>query len=259
MEMISILRFRILLNKLNNNKLYNNFLVDLIKKKINLNGLNHIYLRNFIPTNIVYLLISSDQGLCGNLNLGLVDKVLDNIIYNKFYNKSINFWIIGKKKIFLDKKIFSKYCKFNILHKKISLFKNINNIDLIIKMIINYYKINVNTYFYIVNNIFLNKRIFSTKINKLIPISINNYLYNVNYVYEEDNFLLIDNLLNKYLNSIIYNNILNNMVSEYSSRILITKNASKNANDLYKKLNNSYNKLRQFKVTNEIIELFSSL
>ncbi len=100
MEMISISKFKNLYNKLLNNNIYYSLIKDLIVKKINI--FNNYLLKNFIKNKklkkILYLIICSDNGLCGNLNYNLMKKIYIHIKNKNYLNNKIIFFFIRKKK-----------------------------------------------------------------------------------------------------------------------------------------------------------------
>jgi F-type H+-transporting ATPase subunit gamma len=65
-------------------------------------------------------------------------------------------------------------------------------------------------------------------------------------------------LLKEYFQTFIYSAVLNSIAAEYSNRMIAMKNATNNANDLVKKMNLKFNKARQGKITQELIELASA-
>ncbi len=260
-ETISISKLKNLEIKLINNNIYSNFFLKIIKN-INLFDSNFFYFDNNLSSNkIFYLIIFTDQGLCGNLNINLFNKIKLDIINKKYnYNKKIYFFLIGNKSNFLIKYFFNLNYKIKIINYNISnekLFNDKVKLKFLIKKIIKIFNINKSN-IYIVFNLLKKFKVFVI-INKILPIIINKKKNKINYIYENINYLNIKNIFYKYIESIIFNSILNNLISENFSRIIIMKNASKNSENLYNKLNIVYNKLRQFNITKEIIELVSNL
>ncbi len=261
MEMVSISKLKFLEIKLINNNLYNNFFLKLVN---NLNFIknNQFYLRNNIFFNkILYLIIFTDQGLCGNLNINLFKKVINHIKIKKYFKNKIYFFLIGKKINFINEFINLdwniKIINYKFLIKKI--FNDNKYLHNLVNKIIDFYSINIRSKIYIVFN-FLNKNKILNKIDKLLPINmLNKNIYYRNYIYEDCINIINNKVFFKYIDSKIYNSILKNYISENFSRILIMKNASKNSKNLYNKLNIMYNKLRQFNITKEILELISTL
>ncbi len=261
--MISVTRFKFLHKKLMNNCIYNDFYLDLVENKFNFNNIEHIFFekKNFLSKNILYLIISTNQGLCGNLNSNLFFKILQDIKKNNFLKNKIYLYIVGKKGLsFL--KMLNKYSIDFSLYKTNLFIKNIFDVfkSNIISDIINFYKQKEDVIIYIVGNVFKNNSRFKPIVKKLLPINIvYKEMDKINYLYEDNFYILVNNLLLSYITSQFNNIVLHNMVSEYSSRILIMKNASRNIEDLFNKLDLMYNKLRQFNITKEIIELSSIL
>ncbi len=261
MEMISIYKYKLIYKKLYYNIIYNNILNQILNRfDIYLLNQNNIFFYKFNNNNInniLYLVISSDQGLCGSLNLNLYKKIIYHIKKNNFIFKKIYFFLIGKKTNFFLNILKKNNIIFKVLYKK-KLYKILNDINKeITNKIINFFKIN-NSIVFIVNNILLSN---NNKINidQLLPINTLNKYNKFSYLYETNNEILINELIYEHINSKINNCILNNMVSEYFNRIKITKNASINSENLFNKLNLIYNKLRQFCITKEIIELISNI
>ncbi len=256
MEIISILKCKFFSNKIINNNKYLNLIYKLIN---NISYLNHnlINKRKHIK-NILYIVISTNQGLCSNINLNLYKEIILNIKKNFFFQKKIYFFLLGKKNFLLVKKLKQLGIKFKILWKKIFLYNisNYNTKNLTTK-IINFYLKDNNTIIFIANNKFIQNK-YIIKIKQLLPIILKKKEQKINYLYENNKNKFINNLLFTYVNSKINNCLLNNIISEYFSRILVMRNASLNSENLFKKLDLMYNKIRQFNITKEITELISS-
>ncbi len=259
-ETISISKLKNLEIKLNNNNLYNNFFLKIINNINNINY-NNYYFNNILKFDkILYLVIFTDQGLCGNLNINLFNKIKYDIFNKNYIKKKIYIFLLGNKSNYLTKYFINLNLNIKIINYNISneiLLNNNTKIIYIVKKIINFYKLNKSK-IYIVFNI-LKKFKNIILINKLLPIRLIKKYNNINYIYENINYINIKNIIYKYIESIIFNSILNNLISENFFRIIIMKNASKNSENLFNNLNIIYNKIRQFNITKEIIELVSNL
>jgi F-type H+-transporting ATPase subunit gamma len=77
------------------------------------------------------------------------------------------------------------------------------------------------------------------------------------YIYEPDAKQVIDALLVRYIESLVYQSVVENMASEQSSRMVAMKAASDNARDVIADLKLVYNKARQAAITREISEIVS--
>ncbi len=254
MEMISIFKYKLLYKKFINYMYYRNFFIKLLN---NLDFKNNIFFLNkdFYIKNILYLVISTEKGLCGNLNLNLYKNIILHIKKKKYTNKKIYFFLLGRKNNNLINLLNLNKINFIILKENISDNKFKNIYKYITNKIIHFYSKNINTIIYISSNN-LNNNIL---INRILPINNINKFNKINYIYESNKHILFNKVIFEYINSNIIYYILNNIVVEYYSRISVMKNASLNSNNLYKKINLIYNKLRQFNITKEIIELISTL
>ena len=75
------------------------------------------------------------------------------------------------------------------------------------------------------------------------------------YIYEPDAQSVIDQLLTRYMESLIYHGVTENMASEQSARMVAMKSASDNAKNVIGELKLIYNKARQAAITKEISEI----
>ncbi len=256
MEMISLSKYKFFNNKIKNSNKYVNLIYKLIN---NIHFIdNNLISKKICTKRILYIVISTNQGLCSNVNINLYKKIILDIKKKIFLKNKIYFFLLGKKNFLLIKKLKKINIKFKIFKKNIFLYDISNcKINGITNQIINFYKKNDNTTIFIVNNKFKNKK-YKVKIKQLLPILFKKKDIKVNYLYESNKNKFYNNLLFTYINSKISNCLLNNIVSEYFSRILVMKNASLNSENLFKKLDLMYNKIRQFNITKEITELISN-
>ncbi len=258
MEIISILKYKYLYKKIKNNNKY----IKIISKLI-----NNVYFDNniFIKENnnnfknILYIVISTNQGLCGNLNTNLHNKIILDIKYNFFLKKKIYLFLWGKKNSLLLKNLKKLNIKFDLYKNKIYSYNILNYFKHnILNNIINFYISYPDSVIFIASNIF-KKNKYIIDINQLLPIiKYNNTINIVNYIYEDNKNILHNDLLLTYIKSKINSYILNNIICEYFTRILVMKSASLNSENLFKKLDLTYNKVRQFNITKEIVELISN-
>jgi F-type H+-transporting ATPase subunit gamma len=81
--------------------------------------------------------------------------------------------------------------------------------------------------------------------------------YRWDYIYEPDAKTVIDDLLVRYVEAMIYQSVAENMASEQSARMVAMKSASDNAKNVIGELKLIYNKARQAAITQEISEIVS--
>ena len=79
--------------------------------------------------------------------------------------------------------------------------------------------------------------------------------YGWDYIYEPDAPSVIDELLKRYIEALVYQAVADNMASEQSARMVAMKSATDNAGNLIAELKLIYNKTRQAAITKEISEI----
>ncbi|CAL4317545.1 ATP synthase gamma chain [Buchnera aphidicola (Chaitophorus sp. 3695)] len=261
MEMISIIKMKKVEKKINNIFHYFNTLIEIVEKIIYLlksKKEKNIFTSSRKVKKIAFIIVLTSKGLCGGLNNNLFKKIipyLKNLSLKKIIYKLI---ILGKREI-----NFSNQFQNDIQIYNNDFFKNLNysNANKISKILFSDYKLNKFDQIFIAFNKSKNKINYKPVIEKLLPISLkNNNKINKNsldYVYESNTNLLLENLFNQFFNIKIYYSILENLFTEHSSRIISMKNATENSIDLIKELNLVYNKLRQDNITQELTEIIS--
>jgi F-type H+-transporting ATPase subunit gamma len=75
------------------------------------------------------------------------------------------------------------------------------------------------------------------------------------YIYEPDAETLLDSVLVRYIEALVYQAVLENLASEHAARMIAMKNATDNASELIDELKLAYNKARQAAITQEISEI----
>jgi len=87
------------------------------------------------------------------------------------------------------------------------------------------------------------------------PNAEDNLAHHWDYIYEPDSKSVIDNLLVRYIESLVYQGIVENVACEMSARMVAMKSASDNASNLIDELQLIYNKARQASITQELSEI----
>ena len=114
---------------------------------------------------------------------------------------------------------------------------------------------------YLVSNGFVNAMTQNQKIEQLVPLATAeenktlNRQYGWDYLYEPEAEQLLNGLLVRYIESVVYQGVIENIACEQSARMVAMKAATDNAGDLIKSLQLIYNKLRQAAITQEISEI----
>jgi F-type H+-transporting ATPase subunit gamma len=230
----------------------------LIKGKLEF---KHNYLLDRKVNNVGFIIVSSDRGLCGGLNANLFKSVLSSI--RSFNEKSIkvNICVIGKKA-----QGFFNNVEGNIIASVTDIGDTPSSEDLIgaVKVMLDNYNKNLLDKIYVVYNEFVNTMTQNPTIEQLLPVSHMSSVKNVeqhnptkywDYIYEPDAQQLLDKLLNRYIESLVYQAVVENIACEQAARMVAMKSATDNASDFIDSLKLQYNKARQAAITQELSEI----
>lgn len=215
-----------------------------IKKKIQ---------KNKKSKNILILLITSDKGLCGSFNSRIFQILEDFISKRKEISSKIDILPIGKKGLdFTKNKNFDIIDSFWKSTKKFNISKLKDLIEFILK------SQEIYSDFYIIYNS-LYKNEAKVEIQN-IALDENSYelkTSNFDFIYEPSPLKIYEFLQSQLYQYKLYYYILNSLTAEYSSRMVAMTKATDNAEEIMKELEILYNRTRQSKITNELIEIIS--
>lgn len=209
---------------------------------------------------IGYWIISSDRGLAGGLNINLFRIVLNDIEKWNKIGITTKLAIIGTKAV-----SFFNHIDPNMIVSYVSGIGDVPKIsDLIgsIRIMLKLYCTKQVDQLYLSYNKFINTLTYKPEILEILPITHDNIdklqIKYWDYLYEPDAQMLLNTLLNRYIESQIYQGIVENLASEQASRMIAMKTAVDNGEVLIKDLQLFYNKLRQAKITQELTEIIAS-
>ena len=202
-----------------------------------------------------YIVISTDRGLCGGLNTNLFKLVLANIGKKQSEGADISLVTLGKKA-----GSFFKNIKVEIAASAIGLGEKPQIEDLIgsIKIMLDAYRDKEVDLVYLVYNDFINTMRQKPTMDQLLPLpptedaAVSDIF---DYIYEPDAETLLDGVLIRYIEALVYQAVLENLASEHAARMIAMKNATDNAVEVIDELNLAYNKARQAAITQEISEI----
>lgn len=220
----------------------------------------HPYMTNRQVNRVGYILISSDRGLAGGLNINLFKQLMHHV--KEFQDQSVEaeFAVIGSKGVSFFKSFGGKVTSAVTDYGDNPTFEQLN--APVQAMLDDYTNGRLDRIF-VVYNKFVNAMTQKPIINQLVPLpneavdsssGIQTEL-SWDYIYEPDVKTLIDGLLGRYIESIVYQAVMENIASEQSARMVAMKAATDNAGDLINDLQLVYNKLRQAAITREISEI----
>jgi F-type H+-transporting ATPase subunit gamma len=215
----------------------------------------------FLPKNnnqAIVLVISSDKGLCGGYNSQLAKAIRRFKAENK--DEDLKFVWIGKKvRELISKEVNSG--KTYTFEKIEPTFEEVRKIaDELGSLFINGEIGKV----YVAYNSFVSAIAFDSKVRQLLPMQVSEKAkeeiktkYPYDFKYDPSAETILDTLVPEVYLTSVYTCVLDAIASEHGSRMNAMENASKNSKEMVKKLSLKMNKLRQAKITTELIEVVS--
>lgn len=204
-----------------------------------------------------YLVVSTDRGLCGGLNINLFKTVLNELKAQDEKGVKSVVGLVGNKAI-----SFFQSVGVEIKAQVSGLGDAPTMEDLvgIVNGMINRYRDGEVDEVYVVYNTFVNTMSQKPTLQKLLPLPAleDDNLESTgswDYIYEPNPKVLLDSLLVRYLESQVYQAIVDNLASEQAARMVAMKAATDNAGNLINELQLVYNKARQASITNELNEI----
>ncbi|MBA6231283.1 MULTISPECIES: F0F1 ATP synthase subunit gamma [unclassified Colwellia] len=215
----------------------------------------HPYMVEREVKRVGYIVVSTDRGLCGGLNINLFKKVLVDAGTHQTAGADVEFAIVGSKATSFFNNIGAK-----IVSQKSGLGDNPSLTDLIgsVKVMLNAYDSGEIDRLFIVYNKFVNTMTQNPTIDQLLPLPKSDddaFKHSWDYLYEPDAQVLLEKLLVRYTESQVYQGVVENLACEQAARMVAMKAATDNAGDLIDDLQLVYNKARQASITQELGEI----
>ncbi len=204
---------------------------------------------------IGYIVISSDRGLCGGLNSNLFRRLIAEIREQRAAGVEPVFCTIGTKALGFFKR-FGGDVKAQATH--LGDKPHVEDLIGTVKVMLDAFEAGQIDAIYIVANEFVNTMTQRPMIRQLVPIvggARESMPYHWDYIYEPDARTVLDALLTRYIESLVYQAVVENSACEQAARMVAMKSASDNAGNLISELQLIYNKARQAAITQEISEI----
>ncbi len=218
----------------------------------------HLYLQEREVKRVGYIVVSTDRGLCGGLNINAFKTLLRDMTELNSKNIEIDVCAMGAKA-----GSFFKSYGGNVVAATSGLgdAPEIGALIGSVKVMLDAYADGKIDQLHIVYNNFVNTMSQSPVIEQLLPLKAEDDDDGLNhhwdYIYEPDAKALMDGLLTRYIESLVYQAVVENNACEQAARMVAMKSATDNAGDLIKDLQRVYNKARQAAITQEISEIVS--
>ena len=202
-----------------------------------------------------YIIVSSDRGLAGGLNNNMFRKLL--VEFRQWQEKGVEVDLvtIGQKA-----SVFFRRIKVGMLASVTHLgdAPKVEQLVGVIKVMLDAYTAGNVDKVYLAYNDFVNTMTQKATFDQLLPLPAADTQvarHDWYYLYEPDAETVLDHVLTRYVESLVYQAVMENVASEHAARMVAMKAASDNATKMIDTLNLIYNKARQAAITQEISEI----
>jgi len=215
----------------------------------------HPYLQSRDIKRVGFIVISTDRGLCGSVNVNTFREVVRDL--RKWQEQGIeaDLCLVGAKAMAYFRRL-----KVNVVAATSHLGEAPKVQDLIgaIKTMTDAYRQGTIDRLFLVHSVFVNTMRQEPTITQILPVEAidkDALQTHWDYIYEPDAAGLLDGVLDRYLESQVYRAAVENVACEMASKMVAMKAATDNAGKFIEGLQLQYNKARQAAITREIAEI----
>ena len=215
----------------------------------------HSYFDTREVRKIGYIVVSTDRGLCGGLNINAFKATVTSM--KEWADKGVDIEIctIGGRAA----SFFNSYGgKVVASVRDLGDTPEISDVIGSVKVLLDKYDAGEIDQINLVSNDFVNTMTHRPEVNQLVPLMPSDdedLKRHWDYLYEPDPKELLDGLMLRFIESQVYQAVVENNACEQASRMVAMKSASDNASDLIEELGLVYNKARQAAITQELSEI----
>jgi F-type H+-transporting ATPase subunit gamma len=223
----------------------------------------HPYMKHTDGKAVGFIVVTTDKGLCGGLNTNLLRAVTGKLREIQAAGKTAQAVAIGGKGLgFLNRANAKVVAHVTHLGDKPHMDKLIGPV----KVLLDAYANGELNAVYLCYNKFVSTMAQVSTLEQLLPLSADKMAADTqssgsahgwDYIYEPDAHSVIDDLLVRYAEALVYQAVAENMASEHAARMVAMKAATDNAGNVIGELKLIYNKTRQAAITKELSEIVS--
>jgi F-type H+-transporting ATPase subunit gamma len=229
----------------------------------NLGQANPEYTHAFMKTHDVkaagFIVVSTDKGLCGGMNTNVLRAVTTKLREQQSAGVAVEAVAIGNKGLGFLNRIGARV----VSH--VTQLGDTPHLDKLIgpvKVLLDAYAEGKLGAVFLCYTKFINTMRQESVVEQLLPLAaeslqVEKGQHSWDYIYEPDAQSVIDELLVRYVESLVYQAVAENMASEQSARMVAMKSATDNAGNVIDELKLVYNKTRQAGITKELSEIVS--
>ena len=215
----------------------------------------HIYMKEREVKRVGYIVISTDRGLCGGLNINLFKSMIHSMKEKAEAGAEIDICAVGSK----GAAFFNNYGG-NVVAAIRGMGDKPAVEDVVggVKVMLDGFADGKIDKLFLVTNEFVNTMTQRPAIEQILPLQAaedEGLKHHWDYIYEPDARELLDGLLARYIESQVYQAVVENNACEQAARMIAMKSATDNAGELIDELQLVYNKARQAAITQELSEI----
>ena len=202
------------------------------------------------------VVISTDRGLCGSLNLNLFKAALGAIREAKARHEEVHLCLIGSKALQFFRRLAGVEIAASATH--LGDRPHVNELIGATKVMLDFYREAKVDQLLLVHNVFVNTMSQKGTVSQLLPIQTidkDQLQERWDYIYEPGAVEILDGFLMRYIESQVFQGAVENVACEMAARMVAMKSASDNAGKLIDELQLIYNKARQAAITKELSEI----
>jgi len=206
---------------------------------------------------VAVIVITSDRGLCGAFNSGIIKKADSFLRLNKMNYESIGLTVVGRKASEHYKRTGGQ---INKEHTNILYGFGYHTAAGIAGDIINAYANEEVDEVYLLYNEYKSALVQEATLERLLPITPlegETEMSVVDYIYEPNKDSILEEILPKHVEIQVYRALLESIASEHGARMAAMDSATRNAKDMIGRLTLFYNRARQATITKELVEIVS--
>ena len=202
------------------------------------------------------IIISTDRGLAGSLNLNLFKAALIAIREAQSRGAKVSLCVIGSKALQFFRRLSGVEIAASVTH--LGDKPHVSDMIGTVNVMLDFYRDAKVDQLLLAHNVFVNTMTQKAVVSQLLPLQTvdkDELQERWDYIYEPDSAEILDGLLMRYVESQVFQGAVENVACEMAARMVAMKSASDNAGDLIGELQLIYNKARQAAITKELSEI----
>jgi F-type H+-transporting ATPase subunit gamma len=215
----------------------------------------HPFLVEREPKTVGMIIVSTDRGLTGGLNVNLFRQALLTVREWQQKGVEVSLCLVGAKAV-----AFFRRLRITILAHQTHLGDrpHVNDLVGVVKVMLDAYRDGRIDRLLLLSNHFVNTMTQRPEVKQLVPVpefDVSGLPEHWDYIYEPEAAAILDELLTRFVESQVYQAVVENVACEMAARMVAMKSATDNAGKLIEELQLAYNKARQAAITKELAEI----